>query len=222
YDQNFHTLRGKLLLEPTDTLNILFSGDFTNRDENCCTAVQTVVGQSAMVLNAVAGHQAVAAPGDDPFDRVAYSNRPTSQKIKDSGVSAEVNWDSGWLGGATLTSITALREWESVNGLDYDFSTADILYRNPHEDESFTGFETFSQEFRLTGSTDNIDWMFGLFYSDEDLDRTETYRLGSHYEPYVSSLMSTLVLGALAQQLAPLGIPVDMSNPALFLSQVSG
>src|SRR5690606_35762403 len=73
YDQNFHTLRGKLLLEPTDTLNILFSGDFTNRDENCCTAVQTVVGQSAMVLNAVAGHQAVAAPGDDPFDRVAYS-----------------------------------------------------------------------------------------------------------------------------------------------------
>ena len=222
YDQDFHTLRGKLLFEPTDNLDILLSGDFTNRDENCCTAVQTVVGQSALVLNAVAGYQAVAAPGDDPFDRVAYSNRPTTQMIKDSGVSAEINWEPGWFGGATLTSITASREWESINGLDYDFSTADILYRNPTKDESFTGFKTFSQEFRLTGSTDRIDWMVGLFYSDEDLDRNETYRIGGHYEPYVSSLISNLVLGALAQQLGPLGIPVDMSNPALFLSEVSG
>ncbi len=222
YDQDFHTLRGKLLLEPTDTLDILLSGDFTNRDENCCTAVQTTVGQSAMVLNAVAGHQAVAAPGDDPFDRVAYSNRDTSQMIKDSGVSAEINWETGWFGSATLTSITASREWEAINGLDYDFSTADILYRNADKDESFTGFDTFSQEFRLTGSTDRVDWMVGLFYSDEDLDRNETYRVGGHYEPYVSSLITNLVLGALAQQLGPLGIPVDMSNPALFLSQVSG
>ncbi len=222
YDQDFHTLRGKLLFEPTENLDVLFSGDFTSRDENCCTAVQTVVGQSALVLNAVAGRQAVAAPGDDPFDRVAYSNRPTTQKIKDSGVAMEINWEPGWFGGATLTSITASREWESINGLDYDFSTADILYRNPTEDESFTGFETFSQEFRLTGSTERVDWMFGLFYSDEDLTRRETYRIGPHYEPYVSSLIGNLVLGAIAQQLAPLQIPVDMSNPALFVSQVSG
>src|SRR3546814_8922780 len=37
YDQNYHTFRGKLLLEPTDTLDILLSGDFTSREENCCT-----------------------------------------------------------------------------------------------------------------------------------------------------------------------------------------
>src|SRR5690606_11719808 len=113
------------------------------------------------ILNALVGGKAVAAPGDDPFDRVAYSNRPTSQDIKDRGVSAEVNWDSSWFGGSTLTSITASRNWEAINGLDYDFSTADVLYRNPERDESFTGFMTFSQEFRLTGATDRVDWMFG-------------------------------------------------------------
>ena len=221
YDQNFHTLRGKLLFEPTDSLDILFSADYTSREENCCTAVQTVVGDSALVLAAVNGGQpAVALPGADPFDRVAYSNRPTTQDIKDRGASLEINWDTGWAGNATLTSITGLRDWQSINGLDYDFSTADILYRNPREDESFTGFETFSQEFRLTGATDRVDWMVGLFYSDEDLDRTETYRLGAQYEPYVSTLITRLVLGALAQQVAPM--PVDMSNPHLFLSQVSG
>src|SRR5690606_26642055 len=116
YDQNYHTARLKFLLEPSDTLDILVSGDFTSREENCCTAVQTTVGATAGILNALVGGKAVAAPGDDPFDRVAYSNRPTSQDIKDSGVSAEVNWDAPWLGGSTLTSITASRNWEAING----------------------------------------------------------------------------------------------------------
>ena len=212
YDQNFHTLRGKLLLEPTENLEILLSGDFTSREENCCTAVQTTVGATANILNALAGGQAVARPGDDPFDRVAYSNRPTTQDIKDKGVSVEVNWDTSWFGNATLTSITASREWEAINGLDYDFSTADVLYRNPDKDESFTGFETFSQEFRLTGATDRLDWMVGLFYSDEDLNRTETYRIGPHYEPYLSVALLSLVNPALgASPTAP-----------LFLSQATG
>ena len=174
--------RARLLFEPSENLEILLSGDFTSREENCCTAVQTTVGGTAPILNALAGGQAVAAPGDDPFDRVAYSNRPTTQDIKENGVSAEVNWDIGGLGGATLTSITASREWQAINGLDYDFSTADLIYRSANEDESFTGFETFSQELRLTGSTDSVDWMVGMFYSDEDLDRNDSYRFGAAYE----------------------------------------
>ena len=199
YDQNYHTFRGKLLLEPAESLDILLSADFTSREENCCTAVQTTVGATAGILNALVGGKAVAAPGDDPFDRVAYSNRPTTQDIKDKGVSAQLDWESPWMGGSTLTSITAGREWQSINGLDYDFSTADILYRNPDEDESFTGFKTLSQEFRLTGATDRLDWMVGFFYSDEDLDRTETYRIGPHYEPYLSIALLSLVNPALGQ-----------------------
>ena len=229
YDQNFHTVRAKLLLEPTENLEILLSGDFTSRDENCCTAVQTTVGQSALVLAGVnGGRPAVAVPGSDPFDRVAYSNRPTTQDIEDKGVSAEINWDTSLLGGATLTSITASREWQAINGLDYDFSTADMIYRNADKDESFTGFKTFSQELRLTGSTERVDWMVGMFYSDEDISRNESYRIGQHYEPYVSTLVGQLVLGGVAQQLAqnpqlaPLGLTVNRSNPETFLSQVSG
>src|SRR5690606_3415034 len=117
YDQNFHTLRGKLLFEPTDNLDIQISADFTSREENCCTAVQTTVGQSALVLTGVnGGRPTVAAPGSDPFDRVAYSNRPTTQDIKEKGIQAEINWELAALGGATLTSITASREWEAING----------------------------------------------------------------------------------------------------------
>jgi len=211
-DQNFHTMRAKLLLEPSENVEIMVSGDFTSREENCCAAVQTTVGATAAILNRLVGGQAVAAPGDDPFDRVAYSNRPTTQDIKENGVAVEVNWDSSWFGGATLTSITAQREWEAINGLDYDFSTADILYRVADEDESFTGFKTFSQEFRLTGATERIDWMVGAFYTDEDLDRTETYRIGPHYEPYLSVALLSIIN------------PVLGTSPTapLFLSQASG
>ncbi|MGY0557221.1 MULTISPECIES: TonB-dependent receptor [unclassified Lysobacter] len=229
YDQNFHSLRGQLLFEPSDTFDINFIADFTSREENCCTGVTIARNPTPglpynapmQVINALAGGEGVS-PTVDPFARVAYSNRSTEQDIKDKGISAEANWVTPWAGGAELTSITAFRSWEAINGLDFDFSSADILYRKADPDESFTGFETFSQEFRLTGATDSVDWMVGLFYANEDLDRNDSYRIGAAYEPYLSTLVGSQVLGAVAAGLAPMGLTVDMSNPALFMSQVSG
>jgi outer membrane receptor protein involved in Fe transport len=218
-DQNFHSLRGQLLLEPTENVDILLMTDFTSREENCCAAPTIVRGATAAIIDALAADEGVAPAGSDPFDRQTWSNRSTEQDIKDKGVQGEVNWITPWFGGATFTSITASREWDSINGLDFDFTSADILYRNPDEDESLTAFETFSQEFRLTGSTDRLDWMVGAFYSDEDLDRNDSYRVGAAYEPY----LSTLVFSRVAQGLAGLGMPVtNPAGAAAFLSQVSG
>lgn len=211
-DQNFHSLRGQLLLEPTDNVDINFIADFTSREENCCVGVTTDRGPTAAIVNALTPGGEGVIPVADPSRRLAYSNRPTTQDIKDKGVSAQVDWDTGWFGGAKLTSITASRDWQSINGLDFDFSAADILYRNANADESFTGFRTFSQEFRLTGSTDRIDWMFGVFYSDEDLKRNESYRIGPAYEPYMSIALLSRISPALgASPTAP-----------LFLSQAAG
>ena len=221
YDQNYHLLRGQLLLEPADTLAVNVIADYTSREENCCTAVQIVTGGTGPLIDFLGGGDAIAIPAD-PFARVAYSNRSTEQDIKDKGISAQADWDSPWFGGATLTSITAFRDWQTINGLDFDFTTADLLYRNADPDESFSRFENFSQELRLTGSTDSIDWMVGMFYSDEDLTRNDSYRVGAAYEPYLSTLVGSQVLGGLAAQLAPAGITVDTSNPAVFMSQVSG
>ncbi|MCA1713945.1 MAG: TonB-dependent receptor, partial [Gammaproteobacteria bacterium] len=110
--------------------------------------------------------------------------------------------------------MTAQREWQSVNGLDFDFSSADLLFRNPQEDESLTAFDTFSQEFRLTGATDAIDWMIGLFYSDEDLKRNETYRIGNAYEPYLSiALLSQINPAVGARPDAPLFLSETTGRP---------
>ena len=199
YDQNFHSLRGQLLLEPSETLDINVIADFTSREENCCTGVTVVRGGTAAIIDALSPDEGVA-PVADPFARTAWSNRSTEQDIKDKGISMETNWITPWFGDAVLTSVSAYREWASINGLDFDFSSADLLYRNPERDESLTAFETTTQEYRLTGATDAIDWMVGAFYSNEDLDRNETYRIGGAYEPYLSIALLSLVNPALGQR----------------------
>jgi outer membrane receptor protein involved in Fe transport len=210
-DQNFHAFRGQLLLQPTDTLDILLTGDFTNRDENCCTSVTTIRGPTAAIIDALAADSGVI-PVADPFSRQAWANRGTEQYIKDKGISAEVDWQTPWFDGAKLTSITAQRNWESTNGIDFDFSSADLLYRNAQKGDNYTAFDTFSQEFRLTGSTDKVDWLVGAFYADENLKRNEAYRVGSAYEPYLSI--------ALLSRINPL--LGTSPTAALFLSQASG
>lgn len=211
-DQNFHTLRGQLLIEPSDNLDLLFSADFTSREENCCATVTTHRGSTAAILNALTPGGEAVIPVVDIERRLTYSNRPTIQDIKDKGVQLEANWTTPWAGEPVLTSITAMRDWKAINGLDFDYSAADVLYRDADEDESLTGFETFSQELRLTGATERVDWMVGAYYADEDLDRNETYRFGAAYEPYMSIALLGRINPALAQ----------LPNAATFLSDATG
>lgn len=224
-DRNFHTLRGQLLWEPSDTLDINFIADYTSREEHCCVGVTSQrsalgAGPAAIINALAAGKGVVAVPDMD--ERFAYANRSTKQDVKDKGISAEVNWETPWLGGATLTSITAYRDWITVNAMDVDFSGADLIWRDADPKGHSTAFKTFSQEFRFTGSSDRVDWMVGAFYSDEKLDRYDQYKIGADYEPYLSTLVGSQVLGQLAAQLAPFGMSVNTANPATFFSQISG
>ncbi len=192
YDQDYNSVRAQWLMEFSDNLEINFIADATNRDENCCTAVTTVRGLTADIVNRLSPDEGVVLFAD-PEARQAYANRGTEQRIRDKGLSAEVNWTTPWFGGATLTSVTAARDWKTVNGLDFDYSSADILYRRGIGDESFSGVKQFSQEFRLTGATDRVDWMVGMFYANEDIARNDSYRIGRDYGAYLSSAILTLL-----------------------------
>ena len=224
-NRDFHTLRAQLLIEPSDRVDINLIADFTSRQEDCCVGLATErsgLGQGpAAIINALTGGQGLPTT-IDPSQRLGYANRSTEQDTKDKGLSAEVNWELGALGGASLTSITAFRDWTSINAMDADFSGADLIFRDADPKGHSTAFETFSQELRLTGTSGRVDWMIGAFWADETLDRYDQYQVGAHYEPYLSTLVGSQVLAGLSAQLAPMNISVDMSNPALFFSQVSG
>ncbi|MBL0163762.1 MAG: TonB-dependent receptor [Xanthomonadales bacterium] len=214
-NQDFDSVRGQLMLRPSDTVDIRVIADYTHRDENCCVGVTTVRGPTAAIVNALSGGNGVI-PLADPEQRLAFSNRDTNQDIKDKGVSAEVNWLTSWLGDATLTSVTSLRGWDAISGTDIDYGGADIAYRVGSPDEGSVKFDTFSQELRLTGTSGRMDWMFGGYYGDEDLKRVESVTTGSAYEPYLSIALLNSIAG-----LFPPGL-IDTSNPAIFLSQAAG
>ncbi len=214
-DQNFHSVRAQLLITPSNNLDINLIGDYTQRNENCCVGVTVVRGPTAAIVNALAGGNGVI-PVADTSRRLAYSNQPTTQKITDKGLSSEINWNTPWLGNATLTSITALRKWDAIGGADLDFSGADIFYRGYGPDDNAVRFKTFSQELRLAGTVDRVDWMAGLYYDNEKLQRNDAVTLGSAYEPY----LSIAVLNNIAASF-PAGL-VNTTGAATFLSQATG
>jgi outer membrane receptor protein involved in Fe transport len=209
-DQNFYTLRGQLLATPTEDLTLRFIADYTKRDENCCLAVNLVPSPLQAILNAITPGGAVTSP-PNPFARVVNANRPTDQEITDQGVSLEANWDTPWLGGATLTSITGWRNWETVNGQDSDFSGADILYRNP--DGSFgREFGQLSQEIRLAGGDERFNWLVGAFAAREDLKSRETLVIGTQLDLFLSQIVTSAANPVGLQTFT--GLPAGQRFPA--------
>ena len=198
YNRDFYTGRGQLLFTPSDALDIRLIGDYSKRNESCCAAPQAVTTTSPAVISALNNTvpNSFANPAD-PFKRKAYSNRSSAQQIEDYGASIEVNWDLNALGGATLTSITAWREWESINAQDADFTTVDILYRDGAGDNS-SRFRQRSQEFRLAGDSDRLSWLVGAFYAGEDLDSNNALIFGTQFQQYYSRLLGNpAIIGAL-------------------------
>ena len=109
--------------------------------------------------------------------------------MEDMGFSAEANIDiPSW--NATLTSVSSWRNWEGINAMDLDYTTADLLYR---VDDGGYGFEldNLTQEFRLAGSTDKLDWLVGVFATRENISRDDSYWYGAGYTPFLSLLISS-------------------------------
>ena len=247
-DRNRYFVRAQLLFEPSDDLTVRLIGDYTKRDEKCCGAVflnrefNPLIGNLNELANPLLvggvpnpnGNNIINVLRDlgqpmsafsDPFSRDIYvtPGRSYAGETDDKGISLQADWD---LGGATLTSITAYRDYGSDQGSDTDYSTVDILYRAP-DGNSGRGFETFSQELRLQGQAFNnkLDWLVGAYFADEDLTATDNLRFGNQYgrfatcrivsgsglaqfySPTTPGCISPTGRAVLSGALAPIGIP---------------
>jgi len=129
----------------------------------------------------------------NPFDRVvAISPGKTFRNVtKDYGGSGQLDWD---LGGATLTSITAYREYKAGNAGDVDYTNVDLTSR-AGDGNAYRQFHTFTQEVRLNGSLfgGKLDWLVGGFYSKEKLKLVDNIQFGSQYGTFAACrLVATL------------------------------
>ena len=193
-DRNYYTLRGQYLLKPNDDVDVLLIGDYSKRNEACCGAVATYLGPFSPIVNALASNPLLGGqPGAVGIAQgngyQAYSNQPWTQRIRDTGVSGELNWR---LGEATLTSITAWRDNTLIAGNDTDYTTVDILYE-PATNGNLTDFKQFSQELRLAGKDGPLNWLVGGFFASEILTNTQTLWAGSDFDLYLGGLSSAAV-----------------------------
>src|SRR5450631_9740 len=199
-NRNLYTMRGQFLLTPSDAVNFLVIGDYSKRNESCCGATQTVDGPFFGIMNALAsvpalggktGAVAVASPPLSTTSRLAYSNAPITQQVRDMGISGELNWD---LGSAKLTSITAWRDNSIVAANDVDYSGLDLV-QEPANNGNRTDFKQASEEIRLAGKSGPLDWLVGGFFANEVLSSSTAIYAGNAFDLYVGGVASAAVTG---------------------------
>tara|TARA_R110002167_G_scaffold145071_2_gene335939 strand:- start:1878 stop:4481 length:2604 start_codon:yes stop_codon:yes gene_type:complete len=197
-NQNFSTIRGQLLWLPSDSTSVRLIADYSERSEYCCVGVQVRTGSTYPFIDGLSAGTGQTPPaagnGALPYSRTAYANRDTGQDVEDKGVSLEINVDLQGFGGATLTSLTSARQWSSSLGQDVDYTGADIAYR-VNDGEYGYEVKNLTQEFRLAGATDKVDWLIGLFATKEDITRTDSWYYGADYTPFLSYLLSAGLAG---------------------------
>jgi iron complex outermembrane receptor protein len=161
-------LRAQILWQPTDALTFTLSGDWNQQDpegfaQNYVKVVSTGRAANRQFAN-LARLSNYAPASTDPFDRLVDNDAELRAKQTIRGVSLLAEWD---IGAATLTSITAYRDWNWLPANDRDFTGLPIttISANPSQQEQW------SQEFRIASNGSNrFDYVFGLFYFDQKIN----------------------------------------------------
>lgn len=197
-DQNMDSFKVSALWEPSDALSFKLIADYAKEDDEVGYAtVDAVDGPLQPLIDGLTLASGLGVPSGNIDDYETSLSTPTANEVEDKGIALLVDWD---IGPGTLKSVTAQREYDTVQNADADFTGADILIIEELFNSSF-----FSQEFtyggEISGSV-NANYLFGAFYSDEELDMGRNLTWGSQAQPFWD-----VVLGAQ-------GVPAGLSNAA--------
>jgi iron complex outermembrane recepter protein len=166
-DRDDYGARAKLELTPTDKLSVMFIGDYWKRDAECC--IWTIRRTSATPSVIPEQQQIAAGIQFSDTNQAQNINGPVLSDTKSYGASAQVDYEFG--GGYTLTSISAWRRWDTIDGLDSDNSPNNLL------DVNFADFRQrqWTQELRVASPTGGkVDYVAGLFYFDSHVQSEST------------------------------------------------
>ena len=186
------TVRGKLLLTPSATTDVLLAADYSRlRNEG---AVAEFIGDTAPGQS-LHGLARILPPGELPEAGDIYDHKLNQMHRDDAddeqwGVSGDITWTAGK---HTIRSITAYRDWEndsvdqSVIRLPADLLPTDQLY----------DAETFSQELQVSSPEgEKVEYVFGLYYYDEEYSLDTISRRGEDF----CGVVERLVAGQLSIQ----------------------
>ena len=178
---NRYGVRGQLLFAPSDDLEIRVIADYDDFDEACCGVANLLNGPTGAAVQALGGN---LVP-NSPFAYEGYYDFTPVNEFQTNGVSIQLDYDFN--DAVTLTSITAFRGLSRFDNVDVDFTSAELL--DPQTaNRTETEIDTLTQEFRLSGATDNMSWMGGVYFFDEEVDQTTGILYGDAFRPYADIL----------------------------------
>ncbi|BFM14863.1 TonB-dependent receptor [Maricurvus nonylphenolicus] len=165
YDRDRANGRLKFTWLPSDSVEVNFSNSWSRYDEtsgyldNLSFALPFPLNSKTSDIN----DKKVVSGGLNLFGNTALDVAPLEPRLERSlrDHSVTVDWDI--TDNLSLASLSSYRTYSTFSSTDYD-GTEYYLLNN----EGSTEFnETISQEFRLNGSSDNLDWFVGLSATHE-------------------------------------------------------
>ncbi len=184
--RNRYAMRGQLLINASENLELRLIADSDSLDEICCVAANLIDGPTGNAVRAIGGK----LKSGDPFSYEVYNNFDSTNEISNSGISLQADWEFDRM---NLTSITAYRTTDAESNQDSDFHSADTIGKN----HSILSLKTLTQEFRLTSNDPDsqFDWMVGLFYFDESVEIKNDFQYGEDFRKYADALAKNGYIG---------------------------
>jgi iron complex outermembrane recepter protein len=184
HDVNTDAYRAALRFTPNEQLEINLSADRAKLDQNS-PGFHEQGGAAGQVL-------AGLIPNYEKRIRTNMAEQPAHIENQTTGYSARVDYDLGF---ATLTSISAYRESDSLNtdhpiGEQASERKLNLFASSPTAvagtlivagsgNIMLEAADQFTQELRLTSNgTGALEWVGGLYYLREQADRTESFNVG--------------------------------------------
>jgi len=201
--QGRYGIRQKFLIDATDRLSILISGDWEqeNDSQNAGTDITQLFGPGSWGPNRTAAQQAKVTDAVTAVENITNFGgvrnwTPTVNPTTDIGnslealhttnagtsITANYKFDQ-----ATLTSITAWRYWSFNPPQDSDGSPLDIYYN-----AAITQDNQWSEELRLTSNEKGpIEWQTGIYLYDNELnDHYIVHQFGADVIPLYNALVN--------------------------------
>ena len=171
-DKDTIAVRGAFLLNANDDLDLNLSLEYTESDSNGAPAVATIVNETpnggiwgapfAETENAenlaAYGFTHENTPTNNFYD--SYSSEDTFSKSDSFGVNFVANYALS--AETSFKWATTYRTLDTNVLYDMDGVAAELVTRTMERK-----IDVFSQELQISGSTDTMDWVGGVFYLDE-------------------------------------------------------
>ena len=184
-------VRGKLLIEASDNLELQIIGEYRENTAACCVwqargftddANDVSFAESNNGISYLASNGGIVPSNSN---NQSYVGGEIANDSDQWGVSLEANWD---IGEYTLTSITAVKSWNFDNNIDVDGTANTIAITNVANttglpvldiNGSEMAIKQYSQEIRLQSPIgEKFDYVVGLYGFKFDLDNRFDRRYG--------------------------------------------